>query len=85
MLYWVNFTEPGHIIIHSEACQYAENASNKNTWGGPYASRGATIDIVLARTEKPHEDPYCITSNRVNSGPKYIMIPVRHEEETSHP
>ena len=51
--------------VHSEQCHHVP--AEKIGWLGPYASRGAAIDILLNMDMKPWECKSCIKANRVNA------------------
>ena len=70
IVYWVNMGKLNnrHGIIHTSSCpQHREQADG---WYGPYASRGAAIDIIFRRGRVPWESGDCIFGTRVNCGDK---------------
>ena len=68
ILYWVNAYEPSAATIHRSSCGYCKDGKGPTggilphialNWYGPYASRGAALDVIEAKGWEPYPLKCC--------------------------
>ena len=70
---WVVNMAYEYSMVHRTSCSFASRESRglfegMSGWFGPYASRGAAIDVAVARGVLVRECEHCITTLRINAG-----------------